>query len=84
MSKLTIELIQQNELLELLNQASTEAILFTLKLEKTDYPENALLFLEMWNEGLWDEINENFSEFDLNTPAQKALMKESGWSKSYE
>lgn len=78
MSKRTIELMKENELLELLNQASIEAIQYTLELDETTYPEDALLFLQMWNEGLWEELKEEFPKFDLNSPAQKALMKESG------
>lgn len=78
MSKRTIELIRENELLELLSQASIEAIQYTLELEETTYPEDALLFLQMWNEGLWEELKEEFPKFDLNSTAQKALIKESG------
>lgn len=63
---------------ELLAEASNEAIQFTLDgFDSSDY-ESAIQFLQYWYEGDWPAIQKYYPEFDLNSEAQQALIKESG------
>ena len=69
----------ENELAkqELLAEASTEAIQYAIDLALLD-SDDSMSFLQAWSEGEWLYLLEHFPEFDINSEAQQALIKESG------
>lgn len=63
---------------ELLAEASNEAINYTLELMDNCLAEDVIPFLQYWNEDDWPAIKMHYSDFDLTSEAQQALIKESG------
>lgn len=64
---------------ELLGKAALEAIAYTLQANDEFDANDAINFLSSWNEGDWEFIAEHYPDFDLQTPAQQLLRKESGF-----
>lgn len=64
--------------LALLGEAAIEAINYALAYGGVYDADDAISFLQLWSKGCWPEIAEEFPDFDLNSEAQQALIKESG------
>lgn len=62
---------------KLLDQASIEAIQYAIDLALLD-SDDSMSFLQAWSEGEWQYIVDMFPNFDINSEAQQALIKESG------
>lgn len=59
---------------QLLIEASNEAIEYALK----DVDGYGLAFLDHWNEGNWCTIENEWSDFNIQSEAQQYLIKHSG------
>ncbi|WGH49863.1 hypothetical protein [Alishewanella phage vB_AspM_Slickus01] len=68
---LEIKRLNNMDYMTLLTQAYNEIIEFTI--DKQD-----IAVLKCWSEGEWRLIEENWPDFDMNTPAQKNIIKMSG------
>lgn len=62
---------------ELLSEAANEAIQYSLDLSLLS-SDDAMSFLQAWNEGDWTYIVDSFPNFNINSEAQQVLIKESG------
>lgn len=73
-----IKLLQEDiAFKELLIVASVDALNYTLELAEDDR-DDAINFLDRWNEGDWKYLIEHYPEFNIMSEAQQALIKESG------
>lgn len=73
-----IKILQdQLALNELIAEASNEAIQYAIDLALLD-SDDSMSFLQAWNEGDWTYIEDMFPNFNINSEAQQALIKESG------
>lgn len=49
------------------NKSFNTAINYTINTARENSYSDAILFLEMWREGNWDEIKKNFPDFDISS-----------------